>query len=210
MRFSHQPRSSNTDPSGLPGPAGPSGPRGEPGKTIKGDRGDPGPKGDTGPQGPRGERGEKGEQGLPGLTGERGPRGEQGHRGDLGIQGRPGEKGERGDSGVSELRALLAMFSATSPPAIERPKGSPLAIWKADICDDPFLLQDSDKGVRLAPGNTYRVFVQSDSTATLLLNGNEHRTAKNGVLVAFIRPLEASVLYVRAEKAASLMIEKAK
>jgi hypothetical protein len=102
------------------------------------------------------------------------------------------------------------MFSATSPPAIERPKGSPLAIWKIDICDDPFLLQDSDKGVRLAPGNTYRVFVQSDSTATLLLNGNEHRTAKNGVLVAFIRPLEASVLYVRAEKAASLMIEKAK
>jgi hypothetical protein len=207
MRFTERARPSNTDPDGLPGPIGPSGPRGEPGRAIKGERGDPGPKGDTGPQGPQGPRGEKG---LPGLTGERGPRGEMGLRGDMGIQGRPGEKGERGESGVSELRALLAMFSATSPPAIERPKGSPLAIWKTDICDDPFLLQDQDKGVRLAPGNTYRVFVQSDSTATLVLNGNEHRTAKNGVLVAFIRPLEQSVLYVRSEKSVSLMVEKAK
>jgi hypothetical protein len=205
MKFSERPRPSNTDPEGLPGPVGPAGPRGEPGKSIKGD---PGPPGPVGPRGPAG-RSVVVKQGPPGesIVGPPGPKGERGERGPPGesIQGRPGDKGEKGESGVSELRALLAMFEATG-----KTKGDYVVWDHVEVCDATYQLQDSNKGVRIAPGHTYRVFVQSDSTATLYLNGNEHRTAKNGVLCAFVRPLEASVLYVKAEKPASLMIEKAK
>jgi hypothetical protein len=206
-RFAPKARApSPTDLEGIPGPRGPAGPRGEPGKSIKGD---PGP---VGPQGPPGEsivgpQGEKGES----IVGPKGDKGDRGMAGPMGPQGpageiRPGPRGERGESGVSELRALLHVFDASGKFS----KGDYVVWSQVNICDPSYLLQDQNKGVRLAPGYTYRVIVQSESTATLYLNGREHRTALKGVLCAFIPVAEQSVLYVKADKPVSLMIEKAK
>lgn len=204
-RFSHLPQP-HTDPTGLPGPAGPTGRRGEKGDTgLPGPPGPKGDKGDTGPRGERGERGEKGERGLPGQNGERGPQGPRGEIGEPGQAGPIGPRGEKGDSGITELRSLLHLFSATGRPKTD------YVIWTdIQMCDPSYQMQDQNKGVKLSPGNTYRVIVQSEGKVTLFVNGNEHGSAKNGFLCAFVRPVEYSTLYVRAEKSASLMVEKAK